>query len=50
MAVSTVHSFLLSNGLEIMGGGAVVFSLVIWVVAIFLYVYSRNQAKAGVLR
>jgi hypothetical protein len=49
MAVSTIHSFFLSNGLEIMGGGAVLFSIVIWVVAIFLYVYSRNQAKAGVL-
>jgi hypothetical protein len=49
MAVSTIHSFLLSNGLEIMGSGAVVFSLVIWIVAIFLYVYSRKQAKAGVL-
>jgi hypothetical protein len=49
MAVSSIHSFLLSNGMEIMGSGAVVFSLVIWIVAIFLYVYSRKQAKAGVL-
>lgn len=49
MAVSTLHSFVLSNGAEIMGSGGVVFSLVIWVVAIFLYIYSRNQAKAGVL-
>jgi hypothetical protein len=49
MAVSSLHSFLLSNGMEIMGSGAVVFSLVIWIVAIFLYVYSRKQAKAGVL-
>lgn len=49
MAVSSLHSFLLSNGMEIMGSGAVVFSLVIWIVAIFLYVYSRKQARAGVL-
>ena len=49
MAVSSLHSFLLSKGMEIMGAGAVVFSLVIWIVAIFLYVYSRKQARAGVL-
>ena len=49
MVVSSIYSFLLSNGAEIMGGGGTVFTIVIWVVAIFLFIYARNQAKAGVL-
>jgi hypothetical protein len=49
LAVSSVHSLLLTNGLEIMGSGAVVMTTIIWVVAIFLVWYSRRQAIAGVL-
>lgn len=49
MAVSTLHSFALSNGAEIMGPGAVVFSAIIWAIAIFLLVYSRALANRGVL-
>ena len=49
MVVSTVYSLALSNGAEMMGSGAVVFTAVIWVVAIFLLVYACRQAKAGVL-
>lgn len=49
LVVTTIYNFVLTNGAEIMGGGGTVFTMVIWVVAIFLYLYSRNQAKAGVL-
>ena len=49
LGVTTIYNFVLTNGAEIMGGGGTVFTMVIWFVAIFLYVYSRNQAKAGVL-
>lgn len=49
LVVTTIYNFVLTNGAEVMGGGGTMFSIVIWVVAIFLFVYSRNQAKAGVL-
>jgi hypothetical protein len=50
MAVNSVHTFGLSEGVKIMGSGGVAFSAVIWIVAIFLLVYARRQASVGVLR
>ena len=47
--VSSIFNFGMSNGAEIMGAGGMVFSAVIWVVAIFLLLYSRAQTKSGVL-
>jgi hypothetical protein len=49
MALSSVYTYFLSNGVKLMGEGAVFFSLVIWVIAIFLLVYSHLMAKKGVL-
>jgi hypothetical protein len=49
MVVTSVHNFLLSDGLAIMGAGAVVFSAVIFVVALALWLYARRQADNGVL-
>jgi hypothetical protein len=49
MAVSSIYTLGLSNGAEVMGSGAIAFSAVIWIVAIFLLLYSWAQAKAGVL-
>jgi len=49
LIVTTIYNFVLTNGAEVMGGGGSIFTIVIWVVAIFLFIYSRNQAKAGVL-
>jgi hypothetical protein len=49
LAVSSIYSLLLSDGLEIMGGTATVMTALIWVLAVFLVWYSRQQAKAGVL-
>jgi len=49
MFVSTVHSYLLSNGLEMMGAGGLVFSAVIWAIAIGLFVYARAMSNQGVL-
>ena len=49
MAATTVHNFLLTNGAEIMGSGAAVFTVVIWVIAVGLFVYARWMAKRGVL-
>jgi hypothetical protein len=50
LAVSTQYNILLSNGIEIMGSGGVIFSAVIWVIALLLFFYARAMAKRGVLR
>jgi len=49
LLVSTIHSFALSNGAEIMGAGGVIFSLVIWAIAIGLFLYARAMCNKGVL-
>jgi hypothetical protein len=50
LLVTTVHNFVLSNGAEIMGDFAVKFTVVIWVVAIFLFLYARAMENRKVLR
>ena len=49
LLVTSIYNFGLSNGAELMGEGAVIFSAVIWIVAILLLVYARAMAKRGVL-
>jgi len=49
MILSTVHSYFLSNGLEMMGTGGLIFSVVIWVVAFALFFYARAMCEKGVL-
>lgn len=49
MAVTTIYNFVLSEGLEIMGTVGAIFTAVIWIVAIFLFLYARALAKKGVL-
>jgi hypothetical protein len=49
MVVSTIFTLVLSNGAEVMGSEGAVFSAVIGVVAVFLLVYARAQAKRSVL-
>lgn len=50
MVVTSIHNFLLSNGMEIMGTGAVAFSAVIFLIALGLWLYARAMARAEVLR
>jgi len=50
MAFNSVYTLGMSNGVEIMGTSAVIFSVVIWIVAIFLVVYAWKQTKNGVLK
>ena len=48
--VSHFYSMVLSNGLEMAGGGAmVIFPIVIVLVALGLWLYARAMAKKGVL-
>jgi len=49
MVVSSIYNLVLSDGVRIMGSGAMVFTAIIWAVAIFLFLYARTQAKEGVL-
>jgi hypothetical protein len=50
LALTTLYNFVLSKGLEIMGGpGPIAFSATIVVVAILLILYSGAQRKRGVL-
>jgi len=39
----------MTNGAEIMGSAGVIFSVIIWVVTLFLLWYSWSQANKGVL-
>jgi len=49
MILNSVYSYILSNGLEIMGTGGLIFSAVIWVVAFALFFYARAMCAKGVL-
>lgn len=49
MAVTAVYSFLLSDGMALMGSGAVYFTGVIWIIALFLFFYAQAMAKRQVL-
>jgi len=49
MVVTSIHNLLLSDGLAVMGAAGAVFSAVIFVVALALWLYARSQADKGVL-
>jgi hypothetical protein len=49
MVVTTIYNYGMTNGAEVMGSGAMVFSAIIWVIAIFLVVYTWSLAKKDVL-
>lgn len=50
MVVTTIHNFVLSNGLEAIGDPfALVFSGLIFVFALLLYIYARAMSNRGVL-
>jgi hypothetical protein len=49
MVLTSIQNFVLSNGLEVMGGAGVGFSAVIFLIALGLWLYSRAMARRGVL-
>jgi hypothetical protein len=50
MVLTSIYNFVLSDGLEVMGGaGGLIFSAVIFVIAVGLFIYSRRLARTGVL-
>jgi hypothetical protein len=50
MAVTAIQNFLLSDGMRIMGSEGAMFTVVIWIIAIALFVYARAMSARGVLR
>ena len=51
MVITAIHNYGLSNGLEVIGDTfSLVFSAVIFLVALGLYLYARSMKKKGVLK
>jgi len=50
LAVTTLYNAVLTNGFEVMGDGAAIFTAIIWVIAALLLLYSVKMAGRGVLR
>lgn len=50
MVVTSIHNFLLADGMAVMGTGGAIFSAVIFVIAGGLIFYSRALAAGGVLK
>ena len=44
LAVSSIYNFVLSDGMAVMGSGGTTFTAVIWIIALFLYFYSKAMA------
>jgi hypothetical protein len=49
MVVTMIRNYLLTEGLEVTGASGLVFAAVIFVVALFLYLYARAMRSKGVL-
>ena len=51
MVITTIHNFFLSNGLDVMSGaGQIMFTVLIFLVALGLYIYARAMQLRGILR
>jgi hypothetical protein len=51
MVMTTIHNFVFSNGMEVIGDTfSLVFSALIFVVALALYLYARAMKQQGVLK
>lgn len=50
MVGTSIHNFVLSDGVAVMGDGAITFSAVIWVIALLLYFYAVAMSKRRVLQ
>jgi hypothetical protein len=50
MVVTTVHTYVLSNGMEVMGdASSLAFTVVIFLVALLLFLYARAVRRRGIL-
>lgn len=49
MVVTTIHNYGFAGGADIVGGAGLIFTVVIFVVALALVIYARRMVKNGVL-
>lgn len=49
MVVTAIHNFFIANGAEVMGSTGTIFSVVIFVIALGLFLYARAMKGRGVL-
>jgi hypothetical protein len=49
MLITALYNFVLTDGIRLMGPGALWFTAIIWVVAFSLLFYARAMARRGVL-
>ena len=49
MVVTVIHNYGFAGGADIVGGGGLIFSAIIFVVALALIIYARSMARRGVL-
>jgi hypothetical protein len=47
--VTAVHNYGFAGGASIVGGTGVIFSVVVFVIALALVIYARSMARKGVL-
>ncbi|MBK6452041.1 MAG: hypothetical protein IPF84_05610 [Proteobacteria bacterium] len=50
MVLTGLYSYVLTDGLALMGTGGAIFTAVIWLIAFSLFFYARAMARCGVLR
>jgi hypothetical protein len=50
MVLTGIYSYVLTDGMALMGTGGAVFTAVIWLIAFSLFFYARAMARRGVLR
>jgi hypothetical protein len=50
MAITSIYNFVLTDGLSMIGTGGMIFTAVIWLIALCLFFYARAMARRGVLR
>ena len=51
MVLTTIHNYVLANGLEVMGGaGTLVLSAIIFIITMVLWLYARAMRQQGGLR
>ena len=50
MVLTGIYSYVLTDGMALMGTGGAIFRAVIWFIAFSLYFYARGMARRGVLR
>lgn len=46
---TSIYNYALSNGLEILGTGGLIFAAIILLIALFLYLYANSMKNRGVL-